>query len=350
MNPRRTAGAALAAFVTMAAVAVAGAGASGCATAPAERQQAAASMADPPRRSGKPVVLIAMPKTKDAEEVRHSMVAELKKNFDVVTFVVEEGASAANLARALQAAKPACIVLMNNSTIKLYRELRKAQPAAGENPPVVMVLASLVEDMKSYIPNSTGIAYEVTALTAVANLRSVISKKVTRVAVVHRPPFQAFVARQKVLAAREKIEIVPLEVGRDPSADDISGALKKAGAEAKADALWVLNDNGLLKDGAFIASVWQPALQALGLPVIVGVPALVDAQVHFGTFAVLPDHEALGVQTANLIFDLQDQDWNATDQQIELPLSTKTVCDIKQVKERFGLREGAASAIDRVVE
>jgi hypothetical protein len=324
-------------------------GAGACATGTTATQSAAA-LADPPRRAGKPVVLIAMPLTKDAQDVRHSMVEELKKNFDVVTQIIDETTTPASLGEAIQTAKPACVVLMNNTTIKLYRELRKNDLGGRKGPPVVMVLASLVEDMKTFIPNSTGIAYEVTALTAVAQLRSVVNKKIVRVAVVHRPSFQAFVARQKLLAAREKIEIVAVEVGRDPSAEEITAALKKVTGDAKADALWVLNDNGLLKDASFIANVWHPTVQTMGVPVIVGVPVLVDAQVHFGTFAVLPDHEALGVQTANLIFGLQDQDWDTTDQQIELPLSTKTVCDIKQVKERFGLRDGAASVIDRVVE
>ena len=44
-----------------------------------------------------------------------------------------------------------------------------------------------------------------------------------------------------------------------------------------------------------------------------------------GTFAVLPDHTALGVQTANRIFDLADADFQLTaEDEVDLPLSTTT--------------------------
>jgi hypothetical protein len=69
-----------------------------------------------------------------------------------------------------------------------------------------------------------------------------------------------------------------------------------------------------------------------------------------GTMATVPDHQALGLQAANLIFDLADSGWNFNDRGIELPLSVKTVVDIKQVRERFGLKEGALRHIDRPLD
>ena len=69
----------------------------------------------------------------------------------------------------------------------------------------------------------------------------------------------------------------------------------------------------------------------------------------FGTFAVLPDHVALGTQAANLIFDLADNDWRAEDHPIELPLSTVRVLDVRSARA-FGLRDDALIQVDRPLE
>jgi hypothetical protein len=66
---------------------------------------------------------------------------------------------------------------------------------------------------------------------------------------------------------------------------------------------------------------------------------------------VLPDHTALGVQTANRVFDLADADFRLTDDdEVDLPLSTTTTVDLAQVRERFALRHDALEQVDHIVE
>ena len=91
-------------------------------------------------------------------------------------------------------------------------------------------------------------------------------------------------------------------------------------------------------------------LPMLHQPLIVGLPNLVDPLSPLGTLAVVPDHETLGLQTANLIFDVADDGWRVEDHAIEQPLSVKTVVDIKQAREHFGLQPDALRHIDRVAE
>jgi len=82
----------------------------------------------------------------------------------------------------------------------------------------------------------------------------------------------------------------------------------------------------------------------------VGVPTLVSAEARFGTFAVLPDLEALGVPAAHVLFEISENDWRASDHAVELPVSTTTVVNMRQVREHFGLREGANRRIDKAIE
>jgi hypothetical protein len=65
---------------------------------------------------------------------------------------------------------------------------------------------------------------------------------------------------------------------------------------------------------------------------------------------MIPDHVALGVQTANLIFDLADSGWTVSGHDIALPISIKTLVDVKQVRQQFGLKKGGLDGIDQVMK
>ena len=80
------------------------------------------------------------------------------------------------------------------------------------------------------------------------------------------------------------------------------------------------------------------------------VSTLVHPEVHFGTLAVLPDHERLGSPAANMIFDIADNDWELQDRDVELPLSVRTVVDVRQLRDDFGLRPGALEKMDEALE
>jgi hypothetical protein len=127
-------------------------------------------------------------------------------------------------------------------------------------------------------------------------------------------------------------------------------ALHNLARKSKVDAVWMLNDNGLVRDAEFVDDTWRTELSDAKMPLIVGVPNLVAPDSPLGTLAVVPDHEALGLQAANLLFDLSDSDWRAEAHPVELPLSVKTVVDIKQVRANFGLRADALKHIDRALE
>jgi len=86
------------------------------------------------------------------------------------------------------------------------------------------------------------------------------------------------------------------------------------------------------------------------LPLIVGVPNLVEPSFPLATLAVVPDHEALGLQAANLLFELSENDWQVERFPVELPLSVRTVVDLKLVRANFGLRPEALKHIDHALE
>ena len=349
MRARRATTTSLAAAVTM--VAVAG---GGCAPLPArgpgmDRAMATTQVVDPPRRDGAPLLFVAMPLAPAFHETRKALVAEASGTFNVTTFVITPDTQAADFRAALDAAAPACIVLMNNGTVRMYRDYQRERPGATF-PPAVIVMTSFLEDIRREIKRATGIAYEVPGVTAFVSLRALIKAPMARVGVVHSPYARTFVGRQRALAMKEQLELVSIELGGEaPNARELQGAIDALKRYHHIDALWVLNDNRLLKDGRFLREAWMPALKSLGVPVVVGAAPLLNPSSPFGTFAVLPDHAALGAQTANLIFDLADNDWRVEDHAIELPISTVKVLDVRSAQE-FGLRDGAPNHVDRPLE
>jgi putative ABC transport system substrate-binding protein len=323
-----------------------------CATAGGEPGPAMAILppiVDPPAHSGAPAVLIAMPNSPNFVEVRKSLVSEVQKNFNIHTVTIAPETTVADLASAIRSVSPVCVVLMNNATMNLYRQYQTANPTAPM-PAAVLLMASLVEDVQARLRRATGIAYEVPGVTAFVQLRSVISAPINRVGVIYRPAFRSFVERQKSLAAKEHIELIAVSVPNDVTADGLREALHNLAKPGKVDAVWMLNDNGLLRDEEFVDDAWRLELNDAKLPLIVGVPNLVEPSSSLGTLAAVPDHEALGLQAANLLFDLSENDWQVETHPVELPLSVKTVVDIKLVRASFGLRPDALKHIDKALE
>jgi putative ABC transport system substrate-binding protein len=325
-------------------LAIAGAGCAALTGRPGT-PDAQAAVVDPPARAGMPVVFIAMPASPSFLEVRKSLVSEVRKTFDVRTFVVTPDTTAEELGAAIRRAKPACAVLMNNATMTLLRTYETSH-RGDRFPPTILLMASLIEEVQPTLEHATGIAYEVPGVTAFVNLRAVIDAPVRRVGVIYRPLLRKFVERQRRLAAREHIELVAVAVPTDVTAEGLRDALAQLIRGRKIDAIWMLNDNALVRDAQFLDDAWRAELREAKVPLVVGAANLVDPASPLGTLAVVPDHEALGLQAANLIFELADDGWRVDAHRVELPLSVKTVVDVKAARASFGLRPEALRHID----
>jgi hypothetical protein len=315
---------------------------------PAVQKSVQATIVDPPYRAGSKTIAILMPLRTHTVETRNALVDDLSSSFNVVTIRTEAGVSVEQIGRDLVAAQPACIVVMDNRTMRLYRELQRAAPERTF-PPAVILMTSFLDQAIGTLRDATGIAYEVPAVTSFVAARELAKKPIHRVGVIYRRAFAGMVARQARLAAVEKLTIVGAEVAEQPGLNAIDDALYDLIHERRVDALWVLNDNNLLARDA-LAEVWLPRLRDTPVPVVVGVSTLVRPEAGFGTLAVLPDHEGLGSQAANMIFALSDNDWKIGDLRVDLPISVRTVANVGQLRHDFGIKPGALDKMDEALE
>jgi len=296
----------------------------------------------------KETILVFMPDTTQTREVWSGMRDELGEEFNLVAVEVPGRGASTSIAEGMRRHRPSVVVLMNNPTVAGYRDYQ-LQARDRNFPPALIVMTSFLEGSSVGVSAASGISYEVPLITVVTNLRKLMTSTIDRVGVVARAPLTRFVQRQAALARREQITVDVEYVSANPNPSELKRALRQL--KNRVGALWILNDDRLLTRN-LIASAWLPALdERPWVPSIVGAASLVSAAQSFGTFAVLPDHAALGVQTANRIFDIADNDWRLPDgPQVELPLSTTTTVDLIQARERFALREDALAQVDRILK
>jgi ABC-type uncharacterized transport system substrate-binding protein len=297
---------------------------------------------------GANTILVCMPDTAQTREVWRGLSDELGPDFHLVALKVEGKGGKDVIAQAIGRHKPSAVVLMNNPTLSAYHAYLRTVPHQPRLPAVV-VMTSFLDRGELQPLGAVGIAYEVPLITVVTNLRKLVASPIERIGVVYRAPLASFVDRELELARRERVGVVRRTVRADANVSDIKQALREV--KQHADAVWILNDDRLLTPN-LIAGGWLPGLnERPWCPTIVGAASLVSAPQSFGTFAVLPDHTAVGVQTAEMVLDIADNDWRLPEQaEAQLPLSTTTTVDLRQATERFSLRSEALAHVDRIVE
>jgi hypothetical protein len=302
---------------------------------------------DPPIRSQLQTIAILAPTNVHTKEVWGTMVSELTDSFNIVTVPIELRTTPTQLGTRIDEIRPSCVVLINNRTVNLYRELQRSQ-TGRTFPPAVVVMTSFLEQIIGSLRNATGIAYEVPAVSSFVALREVTTTPIQKVGVVYRDAFSDTISKQTKLAAVEKINLIAIRVRNNPRLAEIDDAITLLLDDYRVDALWVLNDNVLLSQ-SLLQDTWLPRIHQRPIPVVVGVSALVQPDMKFGSFAVLPNHQELGVQAAQLILDIGENHWWIPEHKVELPLRVRTVADVNFVQTHFGLRADALSKIDETV-
>ena len=71
---------------------------------------------------------------------------------------------------------------------------------------------------------------------------------------------------------------------------------------------------------------------------------------RFGSYAVIPDLEALGVQTANLLFELEENDWQAGEWAPEMPLAVQQLLNLNTLSRNAVVESTKLEHINQIIE
>lgn len=303
----------------------------------------------------KDVIIVTHPAGQAFNDALKGMKDELAEDFEFKECLTTKKSSLNDFTTAINNFVPKVIILMDNSSVGLYGNYLKAAGADAPKIPVFALMCVLTDKAIAPFHNARGIAYEIPIVTSLINLREISKKSITTVGVISRSFMSDEITFNTKFCISEKFSLKSIKLKDDGDDSYYENTLSKALQilidQKKIDVIWIPNDNVLL-NSKLIKNIWVPLLSQSRIPAVMGVESLVNPAFNFGTFAVLPDHVALGSQAANIILDLRENQWvfNESYSKIEQPLSVFKIINLKQAEEYIKIKDGALNNIDKILK
>ncbi len=296
-------------------------------------------------------VLVFRPEGGDYDAVIRGMGREIGEDFTIGQQTLAPGAGIQAMAEPIRRTAPRLVILMDNRIINLYKSYQASLPDSVPPVPSISLMAASLDHEIVGLKLATGIAYEIPILTSAVNLRDILKRPLPKIGIIHRDFLSDFVAGNKEYCRQEGIALtaVVLKNQEENFGKAIRKGLRTLFEEEQVDALWVPNDNALLT-AALLRDVWIPMLNRYRKPVIVGVEALAQPGLGFGTLAVLPDHTELGRQLAEIVVELSTAGFAAPDGKVRQPLSIIKVVNLPQAHKIAGVGRENLGSVDRILE
>lgn len=283
-------------------------------------------------------------------EVSNSIINDIKDEFNVSEEIVDKVISIKKMKKLIEANNPDLVVLMNNKAVKSYKEYQQSLAMAEPKIPSLSLMTALLSTQIKGMQNAAGISYEVPIVTSVVNLRSILGIEEVKIGVVYREFLKDFIDENAEYCKKENVSMVR---GFVPTDNQNYRQLLQSGLDLftsekhRVNMIWVPNDPVFL-DPETIRDVWLPFSEKHSIPIIVGVESMLKANVNFGTYAVLPDHIALGNQAAELIRDIRSSGWKVDFTIVEPPISIYQVMNPQKIQKRYNL-ESEKLDVDKVI-
>ena len=292
-------------------------------------------------------ILLLRIRGEDFEQAAKAMTRELEEELIINEMIVSRSTTTREVHRKMAQVSPRLVVLMDNIAISLYK---KYQGISGNTVPCVSLMASFTDISIRGMKNATGIFYEVPLVTSVVNLRSIMpAVKIRRIGTVSRRILKPFIRVNRAYCKKEEVELVAYFI---PNKGDIKTELKKRlrrlARDESIDAIWVVTDSMLINTRLF-KEVWLPFAEDFEKLIIVGAEVLADPRFQFGTFGVVPDHAGLGIQAAEMIYDIMETGWRVNEGTVEQPQSVFKILNFRQAKKRFHVKEEQLKFVHKVL-
>ena len=297
-------------------------------------------------------LLIIMKEGEIYKKAVEGLSGELSGEFSINKLILEENTSEEEIITKIIRIKPKLVVLMDNKAISLFKKYQSQVMDTLHIIPSVSLMSVFVEGAISDLKNATGISFEIPVVTSVANLKLLLTTSIRKVGAVHREFLTGFLEKNKDDCKNENIELItyPISDKKSKLKSNLRKGLKEIIKKHKIDVLWIPNDNVILHQ-SLIQEVWLPTQRRYRIPVIVGAKILVDPKIDLGSFAVLPDYESLGIQAAEIIYGIKDNNWNIESKSIPPPLSVYKIINLRHVKKKyFDIDMASLENIDEQVE
>jgi len=299
--------------------------------------------------------LVIRGKAAEFDEVVRGMSDDLEGELDIQVITIGSGNDMAQIKKAFSEAKPNIVILLDNKSVNLYADFQKSNKKM-EFPPAIATASLFVDKFVGKLKNAVGIRYEVPAVTSAVAMRNILEKPVKKIGVLYRGVMDDIIQQNAKYCKAEGIDLIGVAIDTQGSASStakqISDALDKF--EDDVDAIWILNDNALFTSKSDkkreIMRTWMVKRQKSKLPAIVGHPNFMT-KIPLGSFAIVPDNYGLGAQTAGVIFEIMDNDWEIDSMDVLQPLSVKKFVNVKSLDSKgVDYKKASLNQVDKVIK
>ena len=281
---------------------------------------------------GRDAILILRPLDPNFDLAYNGLIQELNGSFEIKTLSIgiETNTTVQEVERVIKGTMPKLAILMDGSSIKLYREYQKAQRPGTEFIPSLVLMAAFAEKDIQSLKNSTGIRYEIQGISSFVHVRALlVNANIKRVGVLYVPDLAYFFERQKKLCEQEHIELIGIQIEPvKPSRRyrTIAKSLKKL-REQNVDAIWIPHDSEIFDEDT-LEWGWRAGLSGFRKPIVVGLLDFIKKDIALGQFAVVPDHKELGSQAAEMVYEIQEAGWSTERIRIAYPIGFKKIVNL----------------------
>lgn len=282
-------------------------------------------------------LLLLRPSEKNFETALEGMREELGGELSIYDFIIDKDTTLEHFENKFLEVKPKMVVLMEGKSVTLYKKFQQSKPEDTAFPPAFVLMTVYAKERIRELRNATGLQYEIQAVTSLYHLRVLLNQPLERVGVLYSSNLRLFFREQERLCANEKIDLIGVMIDEKSRKLDkvISRELRRLINQEKVDAIWILNDNTILKD-VYLEWAWVPQLKRSKVPVVVSLERLLRP-LGVGHFAIVPDHLELGTQAARMILSISDEDWAVDGTRVRAPIGTFKKLDTSKVPKGIKL-------------
>ncbi|MDJ0836562.1 MAG: hypothetical protein QNK37_08595 [Acidobacteriota bacterium] len=292
-------------------------------------------------------LLVFRPSSKYFDDAYNGITAALEGSLNLRKYIVDGNTSPDDIGDQIDRIQPSMVVLMENTTVALYRNYQRKQSDDHSFPPAIVLMTLYVDSYLPNLKNTMGIAYEVPGITSLLHLRALVQAPIRRVGAVYSSKLESFFLDQKKDCLAEDIVLVGSRLEKeDLEPRTIKKALQQLLRKEKIDALWILNDSTVLTDKN-VRRAWVPVLQRCRKPILVSVRNLIE----LGHFGVFPDHYSMGEQAADIVLETRESNWQLRGSNLRPPSSVlKIVNKLKAEPAKIKLNEEVLLEMDDIIE
>jgi hypothetical protein len=274
-------------------------------------------------------LLVVRQGSENFKEVLDSLKEEIDGDFEIVDEVLSKDSTYEKFAARVREVKPNLLVLLDNQAVGYAKKFNQESDDYAKNLRGVAAMGlNLRKELEGNV-NISAVEYEVPAYTLITSYRFIVTKEVKNVLVFYRGSQHAEmikVATEQL--AKEGIALKAMDAEEFGTTNkDVNFFLQRNLLRElyrkDLDLVWVMSDSVLLNNDNF-AEVWVSAARRNKIPFITGIKAFAEKDMGFCVYSASPNHKDLGVQIAQQIFALMDdEEMKADELGIEYILSVQ---------------------------